>query len=137
MLEILKRLFSGKGPEASDGLNQPQREGIVELLLLAMYADNKLELNEENVLRREIQSFDWHSGVYLDGFVSEATARVRLVRINDEQRQHFLLRVGKKLADREVKERALRLCVELFRADGSQSDAEERFELEIRQAFGL
>ena len=109
----------------------------MELLLLAMYADNKLELNEENVLRREIQSFDWHSGVYLDGFVSEATARVRLVRINDEQRKHFLLRVGEKLADREVKERALRLCVELFRADGSQSDAEERFELEIRQAFGL
>ena len=136
MLNFIKTLFGHK-ETVSDGLKQPQREGFIELLLLAMYADNKLTLNEDAIIRRQTESFSWDSGIYMDGFIEQATARVRDVRSTSEKRLVFFQQIAEKLEDEKTRKQAYDLCLQLFLCDGKQSVEETTFAGEIKSAFGL
>ncbi len=134
MLEQLKRIFT-KQEETSDGLEQIQREAIIDLLLLCRYADNHLALMEDSIFDEEVESFHWDSGTHLEGYIQEATSRVRNIRSSTDARGSFLESVSERLQEGEVKDRALDLCKRLFRSDGVQSEEEDVFEKEIRDAF--
>ena len=136
MLNIIKTLFGHK-ETASDGLQQLQREGLIELLLIAMYADNKLTLNEDEMIKRQAESFCWDSGIYIDGFIEQATARVRDVHSISEKRLAFFQQIAEKLEDVETRQQAYNLCLQLFLSDGEQSVEETTFAGEIKSAFGL
>lgn len=56
---------------------QPQREALINLLTLAMYADSHLSLAEEEALNAFVESIGWESGRGRTVFLTDAIHRAQ------------------------------------------------------------
>jgi hypothetical protein len=124
MASLIRKLF-GKPEGPKDGLTQPQREAIVDLLTYCMYADNLVFLAEDRFITDTVAKFNWDSKEPFDQFVLKSTDNARNASESQVYRDRFLGSIRDRLDTAAVKEKALGLCQELFVADGSRSDEEE------------
>ena len=124
MSGLFKKLFH-KEEAPRDGLNQPQREAIVDLLNYCMYADNFVFLSEDRFITDTVAKFNWDSNVPFDQFVLRSTNNARTASESQVYRDQFLASIRDRLGTDAVKGKALDLCQELFVADGSRSEEEE------------
>jgi hypothetical protein len=120
-----------------DGLTQPQREAIVDLLLFAMYEDQRVAMQEDIFIDQHVRKMKWESGTYPSTYVDMATARVRQARESAEGREHFLRRIRDRLSDPVAKQRAVDMCRELLDADRIESAEESQFLASLPAALGL
>jgi len=134
MSSILKKLFGAKGKKA-DGLSQPQREAIVDLLHYCMYADNHLALNEDQVVSDEVDRFNWDPAVSYEAFAVRSISRVRDAKEHPESRGEFLASIAKALKSKAAKQRALLLCRQIFQADGDVAASESELLRDIQRAL--
>src|SRR5262252_9184633 len=58
MPSLIRKLFH-KSEAPNDGLIQPQREAIVDLLNYCMYADNLVMLAEDRLIADTVAKFNW------------------------------------------------------------------------------
>src|SRR5258708_5687301 len=58
MPSLIRKLFH-KSEAPNDGLTQPQREAIVDLLNYCMYADNLVFLAEDRLITDTVAKFNW------------------------------------------------------------------------------
>src|SRR5205823_2446170 len=65
MPSLIRKLFH-KSEAPKDGLTQPQREAIVDLLNYCMYADNLIFLAEDRVITDTVAKFNWDPKVPFD-----------------------------------------------------------------------
>jgi hypothetical protein len=135
MPSLLKKLF-GKPEAPKDGLTQPQREAIIDLLNYCMYADNFVMLAEDRLITDTVAKFNWDSKVPFDQFVLGSTDNARNARESQVYRERFLGSIRDRLGTAAVKEKALGLCQELFVADGARSDEEEDVFQNLRKLLG-
>ena len=124
MSGLFRKLFH-KEETPRDGLNQPQREAIVDLLNYCMYADNFVFLAEDRFITDTVAKFNWDSKVPFDQFVLRSTDNARNARESQVYREKFLASIRDRLETAAVKGKALDLCQQLFVADGARSDEEE------------
>src|ERR1043166_4874181 len=124
MASLLRKLF-GKSEEAKDGLTQPQREAIVDLLNYCMYADNLVMLAEDRLIADTVAKFNWDSKVPFDQFDVRSINNARNAKESQVYRDKFLGSISDRLSTDAVKAQALDLCQELFLADGARSDEED------------
>jgi hypothetical protein len=124
MPSLIKKLFH-KSEAPRDGLTQPQREAIVDLLNYCMYADNFVFLAEDRFITDTVAKFNWDSKVPFDQFVLRSTDNARNASESQVYRDQFLSSIRDRLGTAAVKGKALDLCQELFVADGVRSDEEE------------
>jgi hypothetical protein len=132
MPSLIKKLF-GKPEAPKDGLTQPQREAIVDLLNYCMYADNLVMLAEDRLIADTVAKFNWDSKVPFDQFDVRSIDNARNARENQGYRDKFLASIRDRLDTAAVKEQALDLCQELFVADGAQSVEEDDVLQNLRQ----
>ena len=130
MLKLLEKLFAGSQATKS-GLNQSQREAVIDLLLLAIYADNHISLDENQVLEDSIDSLGWNSGTGLSMYINDATTRVRNAQNDEASTNEFIDTIATRLDSQRSKDKALSLLVELFDSDGT-SVAEESFYTQLQ-----
>src|SRR6516164_9017026 len=123
MPSLIKKLFH-KSEEPRDGLTQPQREAIVDLLNYCMYADNFVFLAEDRFITDTVAKFNWDSKVPFDQFVLRSTDNARNASESQVYRDQFLSSIRDRLGTAAVKGKALDLCQELLVADGVRSDEE-------------
>ena len=124
MPNLIRKLFhKSEGPK--DGLTQPQREAIVDLLCYCMYADNLVMLAEDRLITDTVAKFNWESKTPFDQFAVRSVGNARNARESQVYRNKFLASIKDRLDTAAVKGKALDLCQELFLADGSRSDEEE------------
>ena len=124
MPNLIRKLFhKSEGPK--DGLTQPQREAIVDLLCYCMYADNLVMLAEDRLITDTVAKFNWESKTPFDQFAVRSVGNARNARESQVYRNKFLASIKDRLDTAAVKGKALDLCQELFIADGSRSDEEE------------
>ena len=124
MPSLIRKLFHK--PEApKDGLTQPQREAIIDLLNYCMYADNFVFLAEDRFITDTVAKFNWDSKVPFDQFALRSTDNARNARESQVYREKFLGSIKDRLDTAAVKGKALDLCQELFVADGARSDEED------------
>jgi uncharacterized tellurite resistance protein B-like protein len=120
----LKKLFhKSEGPK--DGLTQPQREAIVDLLNYCMYADNLVMLAEDRLITDTVAKFNWESTTPFDQFDGRSVGNARNARESQVYRDKFLGSIKDRLDTPAVRGKALDLCQELFLADGAQSEEED------------
>ena len=88
MPSLLRKLFH-KTEAPNDGLTQPQREAIVDLLNYCMYADNLVMLAEDRLIADTVAKFNWDPKTYRlissmrDRLVTHGTReKVRCTEIN-------------------------------------------------------
>jgi uncharacterized tellurite resistance protein B-like protein len=124
MSNLIQKLF-GKPEAPKDGLTQPQREAIVDLLNYCMYADGFVFMAEDRFIADTVAKFTWESKTPFDQFVLRSTDNARNATESQVYRDRFLGSIRDRLDTPAVKEQALGLCQELFVADGSRSDEEE------------
>jgi len=132
MPSLIRRLFH-KSEAPNDGLTQPQREAIVDLLNYCMYADDRVFLAEDRLITDTVAKFNWDSKVPFDQFDVRSIDNARNARESQVYRDQFLASIGDRLATAAVKGKALDLCQELFVADGSRSDEEDDVLQNLRQ----
>ena len=124
MPSLIRKLF-GKPEGPRDGLTQPQREAIVDLLNYCMYADNLVFLAEDRLIADTAAKFNWDSKVPFDQFEVRSVSNARNARESQVYRDQFLASIKDRLGTAAVKGQALDLCQELFLADGARSDEED------------
>src|SRR6478735_12490330 len=132
MPSLIRKLFR-KSEAPNDGLTQPQREAIVDLLNYCMYADNLVFLAEDRVITDTVAKFNWDPKVPFDQFEVRSVSNARNARESQVYRDRFLASISDRLSTDAVKAQALDLCQELFLADGAQSDEEDVVLQHLRQ----
>jgi hypothetical protein len=124
MPSLIRKLFH-KSEAPNDGLTQPQREAMVDLLNYCMYADNLVMLGEDRLITDTVARFNWEPKIPFDQFDARSVNNARNARESQVYRDQFLASISDRLGTAAVKRRALNLCQELFLADGTRSDEEE------------
>jgi uncharacterized tellurite resistance protein B-like protein len=124
-MSLLKKLFH-RSEAPNDGLTQPQREAIVDLLNYCMYADNLVMLAEDRLIADVAAKFNWDpKAVPFDQFDARSVGNARNARESKVYRDKFLGSIKERLDTPAVRMKALDLCQELFLADGTQSEEED------------
>jgi hypothetical protein len=125
MPSLIRKLFH-KSEAPNDGLTQPQREAIVDLLNYCMYADNLVMLAEDRLIADTVAKFNWDpKAAPFAQFDARSIGNARNARESQVSRDQFLASIRDRLGTAAVKGQALDLCQELFLADGARSDEEE------------
>src|SRR5262245_45535675 len=124
MSSLIKKLFH-KSEAPKDGLTQPQREAIVDVLNYCMYADDLVFLAEDRVITDTVAKFNWDPKIPFAQFDAKSVNNARTARENQEYRDQFLAWIRDRLGTAALKGQALDLCEELFLADGARSDEED------------
>jgi hypothetical protein len=124
MPSLIRKLFH-KSEAPKDGLTQPQREAIVDLLNYCMYADNLVFLAEDRLITDAVAKFNWDPKVPFDQFDARSVSNARNASESQVYRDQFLASIKDRLDTAAVKGQALDLCQELFLADGAQSYEED------------
>ena len=136
MSAFLRRLFSSDASPA-DGLTQPKREAIIDLLNFCMCADQKVLMEEEITIDDEIQGFSWDPSVDFRTFAAQSLERAKAAVATPESRRIALASISDRLESPEAMEGALVLCHKVFKADGEYAPVEREVFQEIKRAFGL
>jgi hypothetical protein len=132
MPSLIRKLFHK--PEASnDGLIQPHREAIVDLLNYCMYADNLVFLAEDRLIADTVAKFNWDPKVPFDQFDARSIGNARNARESEMYRDKFLVSIRDRLDTATVKRQALDLCQELFLTDGERSGEEDAVLQNLRE----
>ena len=124
MPSLIRKLFR-RSEAPNDGLTQPQREAIVDLLNFCMYADDLVMLAEDRLITDTAAKFNWDSTVPFDQFDVRSIDNARNASENQGYKDRLLASISDRLGTAAVKGRALDLCQELFLADGARSDEED------------
>jgi len=124
MPSLIRKLFH-RSEAPRDGLTQPQREAIVDLLNYCMYADNLVMLAEDRLIADTVAKFDWESKTPFDQFDARSVGNARNARESQVYRDKFLASITDRLDTATVRGKVLDLCQELFLADGAQSQEED------------
>jgi hypothetical protein len=132
MPSLIRKLFH-KSEAPKDGLTQPQREAIVDLLNYCMYADNLVFLAEDRLITDTVAKFNWDPKIPFDQFDVRSINNARNARESQVYREQFLASIRDRLGTAAVKGKALDLCQELFVADGARSDEEDAVLQNLRQ----
>ncbi len=134
-MKFLEKLFHHEhGSSLHAALQQPEREAILDLLLLATYVDDFLSLSETKEFDDAADSLGWESATALDVYISNATSRVRNARASEESVAELIAFVAQRLTSVGSKECALTLLNRLFMADGKTAE-ESAFFKQVEAAF--
>src|SRR5437773_803295 len=124
MPSLIRKLFH-KSDAPKDGLTQPQREAIVDLLNYCMYADNLIFLAEDRLITDTVAKFNWDPKVPFDQFDVRSIDNARNARENQGYRDPLQASIRDRLGTAAVKREALVLCQQLVLAHGCRSDDED------------
>src|ERR1700747_487611 len=89
MPSLIRNLFH-KSEAPNDGLTQPQREAIVDLLTNCMYTDNLVFIAEDRLITDTVAKFNWDPKVPFDQFDARSVSNARNASESQVYRDQFL-----------------------------------------------
>jgi uncharacterized tellurite resistance protein B-like protein len=118
-------------------LTQPQREGVLDLLLLGIYADRAVRLAETERVYDLLSPFKWESYQDPREYSQTAISRARAATEDDAAMDDFLARISLRLGHEDVKKLALALLARLIESDDTATESEADFYQKAKAAFGV
>lgn len=115
-------------------MEQPEREAIIDLLLLSTYIDRHLSLSESNAFDDAAESLGWDSQTGPSIYISNATNRARDTGSSEAATAELIAFVARRLTSVGSKERALSLLNRLLMSDG-KTEKEADFFKQVEGAF--
>lgn len=125
-----------KRKNTTSQLAQNEREAIVDLLHLCLYADAHISLSEGDFIADVVDVIGWDENLSFASYEPRSIAQARAVRTEEIQRRAFIDDAASRLQSAEAKQLALDLCQDLCAADGMDS-RETTFLAQIRSSLGL
>lgn len=129
------RIHSLFGSLATSKSEQTQTEAIIELLIMTMYADKSLTLEEDEAITKYIKTLQWKSPMSVEYYLGIATAKVRKAFESPEKVRSFLEDISNRLETVELKTQVLQICNQLAMADSEFSSQEREFLQLVTQVF--
>ena len=114
-------------------MTQKQREALVDLLLLGMFADGSLKVGEDQKLLSVIDEIGWQSYQTPDLYFQSAIAKARDASDTQEETRLRLKKIGEILASDDIRERALEYLAQFLSLDGEAGLEDSAF-LELAKA---
>jgi hypothetical protein len=108
-------------------MTQKQREAVVDLLLLGMFADAAVTVNEDQKLLSVIAEIGWESYQTAELYLQSAIAKARDASDSEDATVHRLDRISDELNDGGLRQRALDYLTQFLRADGAVVPEESKF----------
>lgn len=115
-------------------LSQAEREAIVDLLHLCLYADSHIALREGQFMSDVTDVIGWDSGSSFSSYEARSVSSARAGKENAVTKKEFLEFAAERLKSKESRALALDLCKQLFSVDGTET-REEALLGEIRSAL--
>ncbi|HEY0944631.1 MAG TPA: hypothetical protein VGD81_05165 [Opitutaceae bacterium] len=131
----LPRLFRHR-ETARDGLTQPQREAIADLLYFCEFADNHIALAEDQVVDETIASLSWDPNISVESYEALSLGKVREAKADPSAADEFFVSVRSRLNSPAARELALSVCKKLFLADGAETEKETQLLATLRKVLG-
>ena len=117
-------------------LIQTQREAILDLLLLGIYADGAVRL-VENERVYDLLGSGWDSYQDPREYAQTATSRARGALESEDALAIFFASISSRLFTADKKQFALALLARLIEADDSATESEADFYQKAKTAFGV
>jgi uncharacterized tellurite resistance protein B-like protein len=127
-------IFKNPG-QTKSGLTRNEREAIIDLLNLCIYADAHIALKESEFMESVIETIGWDVQSSFDSYNSRSIAAARNARGSDEQQTDLIAFANERLKTGTARRLAVELCQKLFRADGVFDDKEYALLDAIRAAL--
>lgn len=102
-------------------LAQPEREAIVDLLHLCVYADSHISLSETAVIADVVEVIGWDTNLSFTSYESRSVAAARVAKTDAASKKAFIEYAAERLPSKESKALAVALCSDLFASDGTES----------------
>ena len=131
----LTKLFR-PGSQSNDGLTQPQREAIADLLHFCMYADNHIALAEEKIMEQTVSVLNWAPGASFESYEARSIAKAREAKEHSDVQGVFFQSIKDRLSSKAARALALDVCHELFVSDGIETEKEALLEKRLKQLLG-
>lgn len=116
-------------------LPQKEREAIIDLLHLCLYADAHIALNEGVFIADVVDVIGWDTQISFSSYESKYIASARLAKEGPESKAEFLAYAAERLQSKESRTLAIDLCKRLASSDGTTADNEATLVGEIRAAL--
>lgn len=115
-----------------------EREAILELAVLGMFADGRIKLAEDARMQQLLAELDWEeeSGER-EYMLSTAIAKMRDAMDNDGAKMNFLMGLKDILPSPEQRVRAIGILTSILQSDGSVDTAENEFLQQAKQALDI
>jgi hypothetical protein len=114
-------------------MNQKQREALVDLLLLGMFADGSLKVSDDQKLLSVIEEIGWESYQTPDLYFQSAIAKARDAADTEAGTLARLKKIHDGLASDEIRQQAIERLEKFLRLDGEPGVEESKF-LELAKA---
>ncbi|MBA3849563.1 MAG: hypothetical protein C0502_06150 [Opitutus sp.] len=128
MPSSIKKLIRETDGTSNDGLQQSQREAIVDLLNYCMFADNFVARSEKHMVASTGAALDWDRSISFEVYEGGSIGKARKAKEEAAFRKSFLDSIKQRLSTRQSRELALGLCRDLFVSDSTMA-ANEATEL--------
>lgn len=100
---------------------QQEREAIVDLLHLCLYADAHIGGKESQVVAKAIEAIGWDANLSFSAYEPRSIASARAARAAPENLKDFLTRAAARLVSQDSRRFAVDKCQELAASDGGDS----------------
>jgi hypothetical protein len=134
-MKFLEKLFSAEqGSSLHGSIEQPEREAMIDLLLLGTYVDRHISLSESKAFDDAADALGWDSQTGPSIYISNATSRARDAHRSEATTAELIAFIARRLTSVGAKERALSLLNRLFMADG-RTEKEAEFFKQVEAVF--
>jgi hypothetical protein len=113
-------------------MNQKQREALVDLLLLGMFADGSLKASDDQKLRSVIEEIGWESYQTPDLYYQSAIAKARDAADSETGTRSRLRKINEDLASEDIRQLALERLEQFLSLEGGPALEESKF-IELAQ----
>jgi hypothetical protein len=108
-------------------MNQKQREALVDLLLLGMFADGSLKVSDDQKLRSVIEEIGWESYQTPDLYFQSAIAKARDAADTETGTRSRLKKINEGLASDDTRQLALERLERFLSLDNESALEESKF----------
>src|SRR5512147_1291483 len=106
-------MASNKSKDSGPKFTQEEREAIVDLLHLCIYADAHISGKESDVVSKVVDHIGWDTKLSFSGYEPRSIASARAARSDPTMLKEFLARAGARLTTKEARRFAVSKCMDL------------------------
>jgi len=105
--------------DSAPTFTQPEREAIVDLLHLCIYADAHIGIKEGDAVPKVVDAIGWDTKLSFSAYEPRSIASARACLGREAATKEFLQRAAARLTSKEARAFAIAKCTALTAADGT------------------
>jgi len=117
--------------------SQPERQALMDLLVVGMYADGHLATSEDDRIKKYLGTIGFNSDYDQGQFVDASITRASRHAQNEEERRGYIRSLVPVFKSDGTRREAFGILGSLLASDGKFSESESQFLATVRELFGI